>query len=134
MISINEILGKYKQEELPKEHLDNILELLKRVNIIRKEYGKPLKVTSGYRSKEDQIRIYKEKGVTDESKIPMKSRHLYGCAVDFYDPNKELQLWCKANEKLLETVGLWMEDFSVTVNWVHVQSTPPKSGKRWFLP
>lgn len=80
------------------------------------------------------MRIYKNKGITDPKKIPMKSKHLYGQAVDISDPNQKIQAWCKSNEACLVSIGLWMEDFSVTTNWVHFQIVPPGSGKRWFMP
>jgi len=134
MISMNEILKKVKLEDLPEDHQKNLAILLERVNLIRGEWGKPMTVTSGYRSKADQIRIYKEKGVTDESKIPMKSRHLSAEAVDIYDPDRVLQEWILMHEKRLEEIGLWCEDFSATPNWVHMQIQAPKSGKRFFMP
>ena len=144
MISLKEIIKNLKFSELPKDHQDNIMTLLERVNKIRSLYGKPMKVTSGYRSKEDQIRIYKEKaskkqhpfldGKYDESKVPMKSMHLRGAAIDVFDPDKKLQEWCLSNESILEKVGIWCEDFKYTKNWVHMQIFAPKSGKRFFIP
>ncbi len=110
------------------------MDLLNRVNIVRSAYGKPMAVSSGYRSMDDHLRIYKDKGITDQTKIPMRSKHLTGCAVDISDPNKELQKWCITNIDVLIQAGLWMEDFSATPNWCHFQSMPPKSGKRYFLP
>lgn len=134
MISLKELLKDVSFNTLPKEHQDNIMTLLERINKVRSAYARAMTVTSGYRSMEDHLRIYREKGVTDKSKIPMKSNHLYGRAVDISDPKRELQAWCKANEKLLGEIGLWMEDFSATPNWVHFQVNPPGSGKRWFMP
>lgn len=91
-------------------------------------------VSSGLRSLEEHLRIYAEKGITDRSKIPMKSRHLHGMAVDIRDPKHELQKWCLDNEDMLEQAGLYCEHFSSTVGWVHFQTTPPGSGNRFFLP
>lgn len=134
MLSIKELLGHYELKDLPKDHQDNITHLLDLVNKVRTAYDKPMTVSSGYRSMEDHLRIYKDKGVTDPSKIPMQSRHLSGRAVDILDGKHELQTWCKDNVKKLEEIGLWMEDFSATPNWCHFQSVAPKSGKRFFLP
>lgn len=134
MITFNELIKGNFINDIPIEHQHNLEILLKRVNMVRAAYGKPMMVTSGYRSLQDHIRIYSMKGITDRSKIPMKSKHLYGQAVDFSDPKGELQAWCKANEALLVQAGLWMEDFSATPNWIHFQILPPASGKRWFLP
>lgn len=134
MISLKELLKTVELKDLPKDHQGNIMDLLERVNKVRSKYGKAMIVTSGYRSMADHLRIYKAKGIVDQSKIPMKSKHLYGQAVDISDPKQELQKWCKDNVKELESIGLWMEDFSATKNWVHFQIVPPKSGKRFFLP
>lgn len=110
----------------------NLLILLDKINIIRTVYGIPMIVDSGYRSIEDHLRIYREKGITDKTKIPMKSKHLYGQAVDIADHEGKLMLWCKANTQELERAGLWCEDG--THGWVHFQIIPPSSGHRFFLP
>jgi len=123
-----------RKENLPKEHLDNLVKLHDAVNKLRLAYGKPLIVTSGYRSLAEHLAIYKAKGITDQSKIPMKSKHLSGEAVDFSDPDNRLQIWILANEELVSSFGLWFEDFAYTKNWVHCQIVPPKSGKRFFKP
>lgn len=139
MISMAELLkGKNFEDQTP-EVQENLNILLERVNKIRSSYGKPMSPTSGLRTMSDHLRIYQEKAAKagvpfDESKVPMKSRHLYGEAVDISDPNKELQQWCIENEALLEEFELWCEDFAHTLNWVHFQTKPPKSGNRFFIP
>lgn len=45
--------------------------------------SQPITITSGYRSPEHQIEVYRQKGITDLSKIPMGSYHLKGLAADF---------------------------------------------------
>jgi uncharacterized protein YcbK (DUF882 family) len=132
MISRNELCKRVKWEDIPADHQNNLIKLLEKINVIRKAYGKPWIITSGYRSLEDHLRIYKEKGITDKSKIPMKSKHLFGKACDVFDPNLELTKWLKDNPSYLEDNGLWCEEGNK--NWVHFQDEPPKSGKRWFLP
>lgn len=134
MITLKELIKNTLISDIPLEHQHNLEELLKRINVIRTVYGKPMTVTSGYRSLQDHLRIYSSKGITDRSKIPMASKHLYGQAVDIYDPNKELQAWVKQNVKVLEDIGLWCEDFGSTPNWCHFQIVPPRSGKRFFIP
>jgi hypothetical protein len=119
--------------------LSNIKELLKLVNELRTASGLPFIVTSGLRTKESQIVLYqklaKQKGIPfDESKVPLKSKHISGQAIDIFDPQKELQQWCLDNEEKLEDLGLYCEDFSATPNWVHFQTVQPKSGKRFFIP
>jgi len=131
---MQELLKDAKLEDQTQDIQDNLVELLVRINKVRAAYGKPMTVTSGLRTMADHLRIYAAKGITDKSKIPMQSNHLYGRAVDISDPNKELQAWVLKNVKLMEEIGLWMEDFSATTNWVHFQINPPKSGNRFFQP
>ena len=89
--------------------------------------------SSCLRSRQSQIRIYKAKGITDESKIPFGSAHLTGEGVDIADDG-ELQRWLKANVKKLKELGLYVEDFSATPTWVHIQDRAPKSGNTFFKP
>lgn len=128
LITRQEIL---KGEECPPEYEDNLLELLIKGNKIRDAFGRPMIVTSGFRTKEDHLRIY-EKQIKAGKHVPMGSKHLYCQAVDISDPNKILQKWCLENEKLLAEVGVWMEHFSHTSTWVHFQIVPPASGNRFF--
>lgn len=134
MISLTELLTSPCSN---KEHLENLEDLLLKANKFRTAYGKPLRVTSGYRSIEDHLRIYKAKGITDKAKIPMKSKHLYGLAVDVVpveDPIGHLHDWVKDNEGLMVDFGLWFESFDATKTWVHMQILPPASGNRFFIP
>ena len=110
---------------MTKEVEDNLHILLERINIIRTKWGRSMIITSGLRSNADQMRI--------NPKAPL-SRHCIGAACDVSDPNRELQIWIKANVSTLETVGLWCESFDATANWIHFQIYPPKSGKRFFNP
>lgn len=134
MIEMKELLKKAKLEDQTPEIQANLKILLERLNKVRVAWGKPMTSTSGLRTMADHLRIYKEKGITDQTLIPMKSKHLSGEADDISDPQQELQAWCKENVEKLEEIGLWMEDFSATPTWVHFQIVPPRSGKRWFVP
>jgi hypothetical protein len=102
----------------------NLQILLERVNKIRVEWGKPMKVTSGLRSQADQQRI---------NPAAPKSKHLLGQAVDIYDPDLSLTAWLKENgsQRLIDA-QLWCEEGNR--NWVHFQCVSSKSGNRWFLP
>lgn len=138
LITELEILNKTKKEDMPKDHQDNLIVLLERINKVRYAWDKPMKVTSGYRSKDDHIRIYKDlavqRGVVyDEAKVPMGSRHLQAAAVDISDPGGVLYKWVKDNIALIEEIGLWMEEADDQAR-VHFQIFPPKSGNRFFKP
>ena len=63
-----------------------------------------------------------------------KSRHMTGQACDVSDPTGSLDKWCMANLEELEHVGLWMEHPSSTPGWCHLQTVPPRSGRRVFQP
>lgn len=133
MLSLSELLSGHPESSIPAEHLANLNLLLAKVNIIRSKWNQPMTVTSGYRSLAEHLAIYAKKGITDQSKIPMKSKHLYGQAVDIYDPDLSLTKWLKENNsQVLVDAGLWCEEGNK--NWVHFQILPPNSGNRWFLP
>jgi hypothetical protein len=134
MISMNELLsGQCTFDACSLEQKKNLTILLEKVNKVRSAYGKPMIVTSGLRTMKHHLEIYARKGVYPP-KVPMKSNHLFGKAVDFADGNGELKKWVLNNMKVMEDAGLWMEDFSATKTWLHVQITPPKSGNRFFKP
>lgn len=68
------------------------------------------------------------------------STHLTCEGVDIQDSrNQDLARWCLKNLAILERLGLYMEDprWTYSVNgdhWVHVQTRPPGSGRRVFVP
>lgn len=73
------------------------------------------------------------------SNAAKNSTHIKGKAVDIPDPDRALARWCCDNRAVLEDIGLWMEDprwtFSAHGNhWVHVQTVPPRSGNRIYVP
>ena len=136
MISLAEL--NPKNFPVNEEQEKNSLILLVRINQVRAKWGKPMIVTSGLRSLEDHIRIYKEiaeksKKEFDESKVPMGSLHLKFAAVDISDPDGSLYDWCVSNKAFLAEVGLWME-IKDSQKRVHFQIYPPKSGDRFFKP
>lgn len=133
MITMSELLKDKKLEDQTQEIQDNLKVLLERINKVRTAYSKPMTVTSGLRTMEDHLRIYKEMGITDKAKIPMKSNHLKGAACDISDPDGKLYDWTKLNEKLMEQIGLWME-IKDTQKRVHYQIFSPASGARFFHP
>lgn len=127
MISMKE-LNPRGYEVTPKM-AENLAILLSRLNVIRAAYGKPMIITSGLRSIEDMKRIY-----ANASRIPWGSQHIQGAAADIADRTGELAGWIKDNVKLLEEVGLWCEEPTMTRGWIHMQIYPPASGMRFFRP
>lgn len=133
-ISMKEALSGHNLTDLPHEHEVNLEDLVNRVNSVLDLWPKPVIVTSGYRSLQDHLRIYRSKGIPD-NKIPMGSQHLQGCAIDVSDPDLSITHWLKSDPAAiiaLEKAGLYCEEGNS--NWVHMQSRPPRSGHRWFNP
>jgi len=62
------------------------------------------------------------------------SNHKEGRAVDRYDPDRTIDLWCMAHLDRLQVHGIWIEHPDATVGWSHWQSVPPQSGNRVFRP
>jgi len=62
------------------------------------------------------------------------SAHMTGEALDLYDPTWKIAEWCHSHLAVLEALGLYLEHPSATVGWCHLQTRPPKSGRRVFYP
>lgn len=128
MITMEEILkDRANFDDLDKEIQNNLAILLDRINILRRHYGKSLKVNDGLRIKGKQDYGAKT------------SKHYTGQAIDLDDDDKgTLMTWVLANLDLMKEIGLWMEDPRWTHGsvgtWMHFQTIPPKSGKRIFVP
>jgi uncharacterized protein YcbK (DUF882 family) len=126
MISKAEILmGRDKAHPLDQECQENLQKLLTAVNLLRKHYGKPMFVSSGYRPAAINAKV---KGAAK------KSNHMICAAVDFRDVDRKLSEFCMKNLHILEACGLWLEDPAATPTWLHVQIYPPRSGRRVFKP
>ena len=66
----------------------------------------------------------------------VNSKHMTGEAVDVYDPDGDLDEWLLSEDgqEALEDIGLWMEHPAATKGWSHLQTKPPRSGRRIFYP
>lgn len=64
------------------------------------------------------------------------SKHMTGQALDIYDPDGDLDDWLMTGEgqAALTAIGLWMEHPGATKGWCHIQTVPPRSGRRTFYP
>ena len=127
MISLEE-LNKHGYPTTP-EIDANLQVLLNKLNKVREKYSVPMIVTSGLRSNEQQQKLI----ALGKSNAP-KSHHLTGEAADIFDRDVSLKGWVKDNLPFIEEIGLWMEDFTFTRDWVHFQIVPPHSGNRFFIP
>ena len=80
---------------------------------------------------------WRPRAVNDASANASKiSKHIIGCAIDLRDrvPGRPLARWLLRNRQALEEAGLWMKDPQWTPDWVHLQSVPPATGDRVFVP
>ena len=65
----------------------------------------------------------------------VRSLHITCQAVDLYDPDGSLDAWLLDNaDTVLKDLGLWLEHPAATKGWAHVQTKPPRSGRRVFYP
>ena len=103
----------------------NALELLARVNLLLESFGETRKVNSGWRPPEVNAKT---------AGAALKSKHMTGQAIDLEDADGDLDEWCLDNTSELERLQLWHEHPAATKNWAHLQSVPPRSGKRCFYP
>lgn len=145
-ISFREMLGANSILDVPVAHQQHMQSLLPKVNNVLAAYDIALGkhfvaiVSSGYRSLQHHINVYKKKFYKtheaslpfDSSTVPMGSKHLTGNAVDIADPTGELYKYLADNQQVLVAAGLYME--KNTKGWVHLQDLPPRSGVRIFLP
>jgi hypothetical protein len=124
MISLAEMMGPNKFEDLTPELQANAQEQLRRVNLFRAAYGKPMIVNSGYRTPEHNAEIGGAKN----------SSHCTCQAIDFRDNDGELKKYIAENPDILEKCDLYMEAPESTPTWVHLQSRAIPSGHRIFKP
>lgn len=65
----------------------------------------------------------------------LRSLHMSCEAIDLYDPDGDLDDWLLASaDTVLRDLGLWLEHPAATKGWAHVQTRPPRSGRRVFYP
>lgn len=146
-----EILKKsgIKEEDLPEEHKKNLNLLVKQINELGKRVPDnlkgPRKCNSGYRSPEEQYRIYKnlakqkkppfEDGIYIQSKVPI-TNHMKGGAIDLNDPDDTLDEWLESEDgkKVVKELDLYIENKNYTKGWSHIQVIKTKSGNRYFIP
>lgn len=114
--------GREVLAPLTSDMTKNMNALLTALDGIREAFGKPLTISSGYRPE----------SVNKAAKGSKNSAHLTCEAGDLEDPTRELAKFCVANVKLLEKLGLYMENPVNTPTWVHLQTRPTK--KRIFTP
>lgn len=111
------------KEELSDAHKMNAKKVVEKANQLLERFGIKRRVVSGWRPGSVNKAT---KGASPNSK------HVLCQAIDIEDVNRELSNWCLNNPDILASLDLYMEDPRDAVTWVHLQTVPPKSGKRIF--
>lgn len=96
-------------------------------NALLVRFGQGRKVNSGWRPPQVNERT---------PGAAVMSKHMTGQAIDLADPEGDLDEWLltQAGQTALAEIGLWHEHPAATKGWAHVQSVPPRSGRRTFYP
>lgn len=118
--------GRIKFLELTPAIQRNTLILLNNVNALLTKFGELRTVNSGFRTPEYNTPTH---GIPNPK---AGSAHLSGEAIDLEDHDGQLKAFC--TEDILKEFGLYLEHPSATPTWCHLQTRPPKSGKRIFYP
>lgn len=104
---------------------NNAIETVDRVNQLLTAFSEDREVASGWRPPAVN---------SNTPGAAKKSKHMTCQACDLEDAEGDLDEWCMEHLNVLEKIGLWMEHPTATKGWCHVQTLPPKSGKRVFYP
>lgn len=111
-------------DELTQERIDNALLVIAKGNQVLERFGKTRVVSSGWRPP--------SVNAATPGAAP-KSNHVECKALDFADHDRELCAFLTANDgAVLKELDLYMEDPKDTPTWAHIQTCPPKSGRRIF--
>ena len=139
MITLDQYVGIHaKSKDWTAQRKLNAIELLKRSNALvlaAQADGVMFKINP----KTDSLISGETFGGFRPQSCPIgapNSNHKEGKGVDVWDFDGSIDAWCNSPRGLLacEKCGIWLEDQGHTPGWVHMQSIPPKSGKRVFLP
>ena len=90
-------------------------------------FGQGRKVNSGWRPP--------AVNAATANAAPM-SKHMLGQAIDLADPEGDLDDWLMGDigQAAMTRLGLWHEHPAATKGWAHLQTVPPRSGRRTFYP
>lgn len=142
MITFEDYFGRVSHIEAPDEIVKaNADTLLKRVNALLVACGFKTGVASGWRPPAYNAELRRKfiAGEPGGANTAVRSRHMTGEAIDLTDTaEQQIALHLFANPELLIEHGLYMEHPVATkgmrTNWCHLQTQPPRSGNRIFVP
>lgn len=142
MITAEDYFGRVSHIEAPDETVKaNADTLLKRVNALLVACGFKTGVASGWRPPAYNAELRRKfiAGEPGGANTAVRSRHMTGEAIDLTDTaEQQIALHLFTHQDLLVLHGLYMEHPIATkgknTNWCHLQSQPPGSGNRVFIP
>lgn len=112
-------------DQYTQEISDNLDKLLIIINKVLVAYGHSMIISSGWRP--PAINRVTPGAATD-------SAHCLGLAVDIFDPDGKIVAWVLQNLALMKSLGIYLEDFRWTPDWVHFGIRKPASGHRIYIP
>lgn len=121
--------------QISDENMKRLRKLKDDMEVFFCAYGQIPEITNAFRSKEEHIAIYKKKNAKRKEAglpalpVPLGSKHLIACAIDLRDKDGQLKHFIEVNPRLMETIGLWWEDFEYTPDYVHLQNVKYPSWK-----
>jgi hypothetical protein len=118
--------GKHEERLgfVTKEVEGNAHMFVQRLNALLLLFGKERTLSSGFR----------DKASNKAAGGAAFSWHILGLAADIEDKDRELAKFILSDSAHLRKCGLYAEHPDKTPTWVHVQSEPPRSGRRIFQP
>ena len=111
----------------------NAYETVRRANELREEYARSTGDSSEWRVSSG----WRPRAINAATPGAARfSRHLTGEAIDIADPSGVIDAWCVCASSMiaLTRISLYLEHPSATPGWCHLQTVPPRSGKRMFFP
>lgn len=117
-------MGRDKEYPLSEQLEENLGILLTSINTLLSLYQKDVKVSSGYRPGH----------YNTDAGGAQNSAHSTCQAIDFFDLDGAMDMYCLANLPILKRCGLYLEAPTSTIGWTHVSSRRPASGARVFIP
>ena len=117
-------LRKGINNEPSTEHVENLIHLAETVlQPVREHFGKPVAISSGYRSPE----------LCEAIGSSSKSQHAKGEAADFEIPgvdNKKLATWISKNTEFDQLILEFYDGVDPNSGWVHCSASKEKSRKQ----
>lgn len=113
-----------RNHPLTEEQSQNLECLFFSLSCLEEQYEKPLVITRGYSTPEEQEKI--------DPNHPL-SCHTQAAACDVLDDGA---LWdfCIRRIDLMKDLGLYLENEGYSIGHLHLQIIPPKSGHQIFIP